>query len=121
MIGIFRDGKWYENTDLKCRKCGGKVYESDNPEYSYQCFNCDEDLYSFEVEAQDAHYHPRVKVARHVNGITLNGDIEYLLGEDEQPLVFDNPALAEGHLISHGIPADDLGFYYFIEVEDAEK
>lgn len=58
MSGIFVDGKWYENADMKCRKCGSPVYESDNPEYVYQCFACDEDLYSFETEEQDPHYFP---------------------------------------------------------------
>ena len=46
-------GRWYENTDMACRRCGNPVYESDNPEYRYQCFQCDEDLYSFEVIRQE--------------------------------------------------------------------
>lgn len=53
MSGIFREGRFHENTDMVCRRCGQPVYESDNPEYSYQCFYCDEDLYSFEVTEQD--------------------------------------------------------------------
>jgi len=35
---------------LRCKRCGGPVYKSDLPEYAYQCFTCDEDLYSIEVE-----------------------------------------------------------------------
>ena len=50
MSGIFHEGRWYENTDMICRRCGRPVYDSDNPEYCYQCFHCDEDFYSFEVE-----------------------------------------------------------------------
>ena len=50
MSGIFYEGRWYENTDMICRRCGSPVYESDISGYSYQCFQCDEDLYSFEVE-----------------------------------------------------------------------
>ena len=50
MSGIFHEGRWYENTDMICRRCGRPVYDSDNPEYRYQCFHCDEDFYSFEVE-----------------------------------------------------------------------
>lgn len=38
---------------MVCRRCGHPVYASDNPEYSYQCFHCDEDLYSFEVAERD--------------------------------------------------------------------
>ena len=56
MSGIFHEGRWYENTDMICRRCGRPVYDSDNPEYCYQCFHCDEDFYSFEVEEQDALY-----------------------------------------------------------------
>lgn len=39
-----------------CRKCGQVVSKSDLEEYSYQCENCDEDLYEFEtlvVEKED--------------------------------------------------------------------
>ena len=71
MSGIFHEGRWYENTDMICRRCGRPVYDSDNPEYCYQCFHCDEDFYSFEVEEQDALYLPPVMVARPVDGITL--------------------------------------------------
>ena len=47
------DSRNYENTGLVCRRCGHPVYESDNAEYPYQCFHCDEDLFSFEVVSQD--------------------------------------------------------------------
>lgn len=53
MSGIFYEGHWYENTDMVCKFCGNPVYQSDNAEYSYQCFRCDEDFYSFEVEVHD--------------------------------------------------------------------
>ena len=36
MSGIFHEGRWYESTDMVCRRCGGPVYASDIPEYSYQ-------------------------------------------------------------------------------------
>ena len=35
-----------------CRRCKSPVFKSDNPEYSYQCFTCDEDLYEFETEEE---------------------------------------------------------------------
>lgn len=33
----------------RCNKCNSIVFKSELPDYSYQCFNHDEDLYSFEV------------------------------------------------------------------------
>lgn len=32
-----------------CPHCGKKVTRSENPEYSWQCLDCDEDFYNFEV------------------------------------------------------------------------
>lgn len=33
-----------------CKRCDSKVAESELlEEYSYQCFDCDEDLYTFET------------------------------------------------------------------------
>ena len=54
MSGIFYEGKWYEDTDMVCRRSGHPVYVSDNPKYSYQCFHCDENLYSFEVAERNS-------------------------------------------------------------------
>jgi ribosomal protein S27AE len=36
-------------TDRFCHRCGSAVYLADNPDYGYQCFACDEDLYEFET------------------------------------------------------------------------
>jgi hypothetical protein len=36
-------------TDRLCHRCHKPACKSDNPEYRYQCFNCDEDLYRFET------------------------------------------------------------------------
>ena len=33
-----------------CRKCGFPLFLSRNPEYKYECLNCDEDFYEFEQE-----------------------------------------------------------------------
>lgn len=49
--GIVKNGRWYAETSQKCPRCGGPVYPSDIPEYNYQCFACDEDFYSFEVNS----------------------------------------------------------------------
>lgn len=35
-----------------CNKCKSEVTKSDLEEYSYQCMNCDEDLYEFETSLQ---------------------------------------------------------------------
>jgi len=121
MSGIFINGAWHENTDMKCRRCGGPVFESDLPEYSYQCLKCDEDLYDFEAEEQDAHYFPRVMVARHYDGVLINAALEYLLDDSGQPLVFNNQPEAEAFLLSHGIPSDDLEFLYFVECDNEPK
>ena len=46
-------GKHYKDTGRVCRKCKARVWKSNNPEYKYQCFECDEDLYKFETEKVD--------------------------------------------------------------------
>ncbi len=121
MSGIFHDGRWYENTDMICRRCGSPVYESDNPEYSYQCFYCDEDLYSFEAEEQDAIYLPPVMVARPVDGGTLNEALEYLLDDTGRTRIFQNQPEAEAFLLCHGFTSEDLEHFYFVEVPENER
>ena len=120
MSGIFHEGRWYESTDMVCRRCGGPVYASDIPEYSYQCFHCDEDFYSVEVEEQDALYLPPVMVARPVHGITINSELEYLLDECGEPRIFQNQPEAEAFLLKHGFNGEDLEQVYFEEVSGDE-
>lgn len=121
MSGIFYEGRWYENTDMICRRCRHPVYLSDIPEYTYQCFYCDEDLYRFEVEEQDAHYMPPVMVARPVDGITINEQLEYLLDDSGKPRVFQNQPEAEAFLLAHGFAGEDLEYFYFVEVAENEE
>ena len=33
-----------------CKKCGFPLFQSRNPDYKYECFNCDENFYGFEQE-----------------------------------------------------------------------
>jgi len=42
---------------IVCSRCKGFVQKSVNPVYSYQCLDCDEDLYSFEVEQSEDGVH----------------------------------------------------------------
>ena len=47
-------------TNCKCPRCGGILYtQTEYGDYSYQCDNCDEDFYDFEVtdteESEDTH------------------------------------------------------------------
>lgn len=121
MSGVFHEGCWYENTDMVCRRCGHPVYESDNPEYSYQCFHCDEDLYSFEAMEQDAHYLPPVIVARPVDSITINEQLEYLLDDNNEPRIFLNQPEAEAFLLAHGADGEALEHFYFVEVAENEE
>lgn len=114
MSGTFHDGKWYENTDMICRRCKMPVYQSDIEGYVYQCFTCDEDLVSFEVEEQSGLYLPRVMIARPMGGITINEQIEYLQDENELR-VFSNQPKAEAFLLSVGFSPDDLEHFYFVE------
>ena len=37
-------------TNKKCPKCGSQLLVSDIESYDYLCFECDENMFSFEVE-----------------------------------------------------------------------
>ena len=46
--------------NVKCPKCGGCLHHSETDGYKYQCLECDEDFYSFEVvEAVDTEASPK--------------------------------------------------------------
>ena len=47
-------------------------------------------------------------VARPVNGITLNGDLEFLLDDSGEARVFDSPEEARSFLIAPGVSIDEL-------------
>jgi len=115
MTGIIHEQLFYADTGFQCRRCGGPVYKSDLPEYAYQCFACDEDLYGIEVEPQAAPRAPRVMVARPVDGITLNTDLEMLLDDNNEVIIFANKTEAEAFLLEHGVDAEDMEHMYFVE------
>ena len=94
------------------------VYQPEHAEYSYQCFHCEVDLYSFEVTERDGFFLPKVAVARPVNGITLNEGLEYLLDGNREVRIFNNQPEAEAFLLANGFIREDLVFLYFVEVAD---
>lgn len=117
MSGIFYEGRWYEGTNMVCSICGNPVYESDaQPEYSYQCFHCDMDMYLFEAFERGGESLLPVMVARPVGGITLNEGLEYLLDDGGEPRIFESQAVAEAYLLAHGATEADLEMVYFVEV-----
>jgi Zn finger protein HypA/HybF involved in hydrogenase expression len=114
--GIFARGIWYESTDKKCRRCGSPVWHSDLPQYDYQCFRCDEDLYAVEVEAQSPDYHSRVVVAKHIEDITLN-PFQFLIDSGGNLVIFDNQAEAEKFLRVYGFTIDAENSILFVEID----
>lgn len=40
--------KTTKKVDKMCFRCNSQLYESELADYAYQCFECDEDFYSFE-------------------------------------------------------------------------
>lgn len=105
---------------MVCRRCGHPVYRSDLAEYAYQCFHCDEDLYSFEAMEPDGVYVPPVMVARPVGGITLNEGLEYLLDDAGKPRIFAGWREAEAYLLGHGVAEADLETVYLIEIDEED-
>ena len=50
----------------------------------------------------------KATVARPVNGITLNGDLEFLLDGSGEVRVFDSSEEARSFLIANGVDAEEL-------------
>lgn len=44
----------YPVDGVRCRRCGGRLFKSAVPGYVYQCYECDEDFYSFEAVIEEA-------------------------------------------------------------------
>lgn len=123
MSGIFiKDEGFCENTDKICKTCKSPVWEfnSGRSNYPYLCLKCNVGLHDHETDEQDPHYLPKVIVGRHVEGITLNNGLEYLLDDEGNEMVFDGQPAAEAFLLGKGYALDDLQFMYFIEIENQE-
>ena len=43
---------WFVNSVGVCSRCGYPLFPSFLPDYTSQCFNCDEDFYGFEQETK---------------------------------------------------------------------
>lgn len=41
---------WFVSCIGRCLRCGGPLFPSFLPDYTSQCFDCDEDFYGFEQE-----------------------------------------------------------------------
>jgi hypothetical protein len=63
---------------------------------------------------------PIVMIARAINGITINGDIEFLHDELGAVRLFENQEVAEKFLLINGVSVDELDNYYYIEPIEAE-
>ena len=100
------------NKNKVCNRCGCRVWKSYNPNYKYQCFNCDEDLFSFEVRQRGNDEPPKNVRAAYMAG----GDLEYLMDKDDNPREFASQAEAEERLLQEGIPAADIKYLMFLEV-----
>ena len=57
----------------------------------------------------------RVIAARPVNGITLNGELEFLLDDGGEVRVFDSEEQARDFLIAAGVSSEELRHMVFME------
>ncbi len=57
----------------------------------------------------------KVVVARPVNGITVNGELEFLLDDGGGVRVFDSEEQARAFLIAAGVSPEELRHMVFIE------
>lgn len=57
----------------------------------------------------------KVIAARPVNGITLNGELEFLLGDGGEARTFDSEEQARGFLIAAGVGPEELRHMVFME------
>ena len=101
------EGKYY------CPKCKRPLYITKTPGYFGQCFHCDEDFYM--IEALSEGNECGVMVGRPLNGITVNGGIEYLLNSENKRMIFDSPEDAKNYLIQNGVSKVAAELFYYID------
>jgi len=56
-------------------------------------------------------------IGRHVNGIILN-ELEYLLSDDNKPMLFVDEATASSFLYEHGLNDEDIESLVFLYIEE---
>lgn len=62
---------------------------------------------------------PRIRIGRHINGITLN-ELEYILNDDGEVLTFKDESEARDYLLNYaGFTEDQIDSLTFEEVENA--
>lgn len=114
MSGIVVGGKFYENANLICRKCGHAVYTTGTPGYRYQCPECDEDLFAFETDENPSEILPPVTIAVAEKGITC-----FPFLENGKVRCFENQAGAEVWLLEEGADAAEIGkVFLFVELRE---
>lgn len=57
-------------------------------------------------------------VTRPFDGITINTEVEYLLDDNGDVMLFDSTKKAKSFLLSHGFTEEDLGF---VRIEKYEE
>lgn len=55
-----------------------------------------------------------VVVGRPINGISINSDLEFILGHDDTVRYFDDIEQAKEVLRQDGVPEEEMGFYTFL-------
>lgn len=114
MSGIVVGNKFYENTGLKCGKCGHAAYETDTPGYRYQCPNCYEDLFGFETDENSSDTLPEVTIA-----VVERGMICFPFLSDGKVRCFENEVEAEVFLLKEGAdPGEIRKVFLFVELRE---
>ena len=117
---------------LRCPECGRRPIIWGKPRWTCFCgcghctlhcrgrrmkdaihdWNAREDLY------QKGEEMPRVVVVRPYDGITINTEMECLLDENNELLVFNNEYAARMYLLEHGCGQDELATIRFDKYDD---
>jgi len=117
---------------LRCPECGGRPIIWGKPGWSCFCgcghcilhcqgrrmkdairnWNAKKNIYKSGKKM------PRVIVARPFDGITLNTEMECLLDDKDELLVFDNEYAAKVYLLKHGCGDDELAIMRFDEYDE---
>lgn len=112
---------------LRCPECGGRPIIWGKPHWACfcGCGHCTMHCQGFRMKDAIRNWNarkniyksgkkmPRVIVARPFDGITLNTEMECLLDDKDELLVFDNEYAAKAYLLAHGCSEDELAIMRF--------